>query len=275
MDKRLHSSDRVEALFGLPTMARVPRMALGDGREGRKTELVALRDTLSLAAESFRNLRTSVPVAGKGEGADALVVTSPSTREGKSLTAANLAVTLAQQGRPTLLLDADMRRPVQHTQFDAPRAPGLSDCLLADELIESAIRPTMLESLFVLPSGSQPPNPAELLDSPQMDRLLETLRTRYGAVIIDSPPVLAVTDSAVLAPKTDGVILVVRAERTDKDAIALAIQQLRQVGAEILGIVVNDAKAEGSYQSYYKEYYGEARPTGLAGLIERVKGAFS
>jgi tyrosine-protein kinase Etk/Wzc len=275
MDRRLHSSDRIEALYGLPTMARIPGMALGSGREDRSAELVALRDTLSLGAESFRNLRTNVRFAGKGEGADALVVTSPSTREGKSLTAANLAVTLAQQGRPTLLLDADMRRPVQHRQFEVPQTPGLSDCLLADELLDGVIHPTMLESLFVLPAGSQPQNPAELLDSPQMDRLLEALRTRYDAVIIDSPPVLAVTDSAVLAPKTDGVILVVRAEKSDKDAIALAIQQLRQVDAEILGIVINDAKAEGSYHSYYKEYYGETRPTGLAGLIERVKGAFS
>ena len=275
MDKRLHSSDRIEALYGLPTMARIPGIALADGREGRTAALVALDDGQSVGAESFRNLRTNVRFVRKGRGADELVVTSPSPGEGKSLTAANLAITLAQQGRPTLLLDADMRRPVQHRQFDAPQTPGLSDCLLTEELLESAIRPTMLESLFVLPSGSQPPNPAELLDSPQMDRLLEALRTRYDAVIIDSPPVLAVTDSAVLAPKTDGVILVVRAEKTDKDAIALAIQQLRQVNAEVLGIVVNDAKAEGSYHSYYREYYGEARTTGLAGLIERVKGAFS
>jgi tyrosine-protein kinase Etk/Wzc len=275
MDRRLHSSDRIEALYGLPTMARIPGMALGDGREDRAAALVALDDAQSVGAESFRNLRTNVRFVRKGRGADELVVTSPSPGEGKSLTAANLAITLAQQGRPTLLLDADMRRPVQHTQFDAPQVPGLSDCLLADELIDGVIRPTMLESLFVLPAGSQPPNPAELLDSPQMDRLLETLRTRYDAVIIDSPPVLAVTDSAVLAPKTDGVILVVRAEKTDRDAIALAIQQMRQVGAEVLGIVVNDAKAEGSYQSYYREYYGEGRATGLEGLIERVKGAFS
>jgi tyrosine-protein kinase Etk/Wzc len=275
MDGRLHSSDRIEALYGLPTMARVPRMALGDGRDDRKAALVALDDTLSLGAESFRNLRTNVRFVRKGRRGDELVVTSPSTGEGKSLTAANLAITLAQQGRPTLLLDADMRRPVQHTQFDAAQVPGLSDCLLADELLEGVIRPTMLDSLFVLPSGSQPPNPAELLDSPQMDRLLEALRTCYDAVIIDSPPVLAVTDSAVLAPKTDGVILVVRAEKTDRDAIALAIQQLRQVDAEILGIVVNDAKAEGSYHSYYKEYYGEKRATGFEGLVVRIKEAFS
>lgn len=275
MDRRLHSSDRIEALYGLPMMARIPGMALADRREGRTAALVALGDAHSVGAESFRNLRMNVRFVRKGRGADELVVTSPSPGEGKSLTAANLAITLAGQGRPTLLLDADMRRPAQHTQFDAPQAPGLSDCLLADELIEGAIRPTMLEHLFMLPAGSRPPNPAALLDSPPMDRLLGALRTRYDTVIIDSPPVLAVTDSAVLAPKTDGVILVVRAEKTEKEAIALAIRQMRQVDAEILGIVVNDAKAEDSYYSYYMDYHGDARPTGLAGLIERVKGVFS
>jgi len=278
MDRRLHSSDRIEALFGLPTMARIPSMALADGREGRTAALVTLEEAQSVGAESFRNLRTNVRFVRKGQGADEIVITSPSTGEGKSLTAANLAVTMAQRGRRTLLVDADMRRSVQHRQFEVPQAPGLSDCLLSEGesdpsgLLDEVIHPTMLESLFVLPAGRQPPNPAELLDSPQMDRLLEDLRTRFDAVIIDSPPVLAVTDSAVLAPKTDGVILVVRAEKTEKDAIALAIQQLRQVDAEILGLVVNDAKAEGAYQAYH-EYYGDARKTGLAGLVERVKGA--
>ena len=275
MDRRLHSSDRIEVLFGLPTMARIPGLALGNGRDERERALVALDDSQSVGAESFRNLRTNVRFVRRGQGADEIVITSPSPGEGKSLTAANLAITMAQKGRTALLVDADMRRPVQHRQFDAAQTPGLSECLLGDEILEDVVRPTMLENLFVLPAGQAPPNPAELLDSPQMDRLLEALRTRYDAVIVDSPPVLAVTDSAVLAPKTDGVILVVRAEKTDKDAIGLAIQQMRQVGAEILGVVVNDAKAEGSYQSYYKEYYGEQRATRLKGLIERLQSAFS
>lgn len=275
MDRRLHGSESIEALYGIPTMGRIPGLDVHDERDGGKPALVALDERHSADAESFRNLRTNIGFARRDRTVSEIVITSPSTGEGKSLTAANLAITMAQKGRRTLLLDADMRRPVQHEQFDAPLSPGLSECLLADELLADVINPTMLDTLFVLPAGHPPPNPAELLDSPQMDRLLETLRTRYDAVILDSPPVLAVTDSAVLAPKTDGVILVVRAEKTDKDAIALAIQQMRQVDAEILGVVVNDAKAEGTYQSYYKEYYGEDRPTGVKGLIARVTGAFS
>lgn len=276
MDKRLHSSDRIEALFGLPTMARIPALALGSYTTSDRTQaLIALEDAQSIGAESFRNLRTNVRFVRRGHGANEIVITSPSPGEGKSLTAANLAVTMGQQGRSVLLLDADMRRPVQHRQFEVSQSPGLSECLLADELLEEAIQPTDLEGLYVLAAGQTAPNPAELLDSARMDRLLAALRARFEAVIIDSPPVLAVTDSAVLVPKTDGVILVVRAEKTDKDAIALAIQQLRQVDADLLGIVVNDAKAEGSYQSFYREYYGDAKPTGWRRLLARLRGMFS
>lgn len=277
MDKRLHSSDRIEALFGLPTMARIPAIAM-EGHVGadRAQALVALDESQSIGAESFRNLRTNVRFVRRGQGAEEIVITSPTPGEGKSLTAANLAVTMGQKGHRVLLIDADLRRPVQHRQFKVPQSPGLSDCLLADELLENALQPTMLGDLFVLPAGQPPPNPAELLDSAQMDRLLDAVRSRFETIILDSPPVLAVTDSAVIAPKTDGVILVVRAEKTDKDAIALAIQQLRQVDAELLGVVVNDAKAEGSYESYYREYYGERRATGgWRRLLARLRGVFS
>lgn len=275
LDRRLHSSDRIEALFGLPTMARIPALATANGRTGSPGALVALDDTHSVGAESFRNLRTNVAFVRSGEGPNVIVITSPASAEGKSLTAANLAITLAQKGRGTLLVDADMRRPVQHAQFDASLAPGLSDCLLAGELVDGGIRPTMLDGLEVLPAGERPRHPAELLDSPQMTRLMASLRERYDAIIVDSPPVLAVTDSAVLAPRADGVILVVRAEKTEKDAIGLAIQQLRQVDAEVLGIVVNDARAEDSYQAYYREYHGAGRNGGVQGLLQRIAGVFS
>lgn len=275
MDRRLHSSDRIEAIFGLPTMARIPGLALGNGREGRERALVTLGAASSIGAESFRNLRTNVRFVREGRGASEIVITSPSPREGKSLTAANLAVALAQQDKSTLLIDADMRRPSQHLQFKVEPSPGLSETLLADALPDGAIRPTMQNALWVLPAGRLPPNPAELLASPRMDRLLETLRDRYDAIILDSPPVLAVTDSAILGTKTDGVILVVRAEKTDKDAIALALQQMRQVKANVLGVVVNDARSDGVYQSFYREYYGQEKKTGLKGLLERLQGSFS
>jgi capsular exopolysaccharide synthesis family protein len=269
MDTRLHSSDQIEHLYGLPTIARVPEMSLGNGTGGRRNALVTLTKAHSVGAESFRNLRTNVRFVRAGQGATEMVVTSPAPQEGKSLTAANLAIALAQQGMKTLLVDADMRRSVQHRQFDIESSPGLSDLLVSEEGLDGVIRQSEVENLDVLPAGVHPPNPAELVGGPRMERLLDVLRQRYDSIVIDSPPMLAVTDASVLGKKTDGVILVVRAERTEKDAINLAIQQLQDVGARILGVVVNDAKPDGPYYSYYRKYYGEEKRTGLKRLVSK------
>lgn len=268
-DRRLHATDSLETLFGLPTMARIPRGAAG--HDGRR--LIALDDAQSAEAESYRALRTNVGLARQRRGGHEILVTSPSMGEGKSATAANLAISLSQKGQRTLLLDADMRRPTQHEQFGVSREPGLSDLLLGEVELEAVLhQPSGRESLYVLPAGRSIGHPAELLDSARMDALLETLRARFDAVVLEAPPVLAVTDSAVLAPKTDGVILVLRAEKTDKEAIAMAIRQLRQVDADVLGAVVHGAGAEGSYQSSYREYVGEDEATGLRGLLDRIRG---
>jgi tyrosine-protein kinase Etk/Wzc len=269
MDTRLHSSDQIEHLYGLPTIARVPEMSLGNGTGGRRNALVTLTKAHSVGAESFRNLRTNVRFVRAGQGATEMVVTSPAPQEGKSLTAANLAIALAQQGMKTLLVDADMRRSVQHRQFDIESSPGLSDLLVSEEGLDGVIRQSEVENLDVLPAGVHPPNPAELVGGPRMERLLDVLRQRYDSIVIDSPPMLAVTDASVLGKNTDGVILVVRAERPEKDAINLAIQQLQHVGARILGVVVNDAKPDGPYYSYYRKYYGEEKRTGLKRLVSK------
>lgn len=267
MDTRLHSSDQIEQLYGLPTIARVPEMAIGNGALGRRKALVTLSQAHSVGAESFRNLRTNVRFVRAGQGATEMVVTSPAPQEGKSLTAANLAIALAQQGLRTLLIDADMRRSVQHLQFGLEATPGLSDLLVSQDDPDGVIRPTEVDGLDLLPAGMHPPNPAELVSTPRMERLLTDLRERYDSIVIDSPPMLAVTDASVLGRKTDGVILVVRAEKTEKDAINLAIQQLHHVGSRILGVVVNDAKPDGPYYAYYRKYYGEEKRTGLKRLV--------
>jgi len=267
MDTRLHSSDQIEHLYGLPTIARVPSLPLGNGKGGRPKSLVTMDTSHSVGAEAFRNLRTNVRFVRQGEGATEMVVTSPAPQEGKSLTAANLAIALAQQGVKTLLIDGDMRRSAQHLQFGLEASPGLSEVLLDGRILDEAIKPTEVDSLYVLPAGQHPPNPAELVGSPRMEKLLNVLRDRYESIVIDSPPMLAVTDASVLGAKTDGVILVVRAEKTEKDAINLAIQQLRHVGARILGVVVNDAKPDGPYYSYYRKYYGEEKKKGLKKLL--------
>jgi capsular exopolysaccharide synthesis family protein len=272
LDTRLHSSDQIEHLYGLPTIARVPSLPLGNGKDGRPKSLVTIDNWHSVGAESFRNLRTNVRFMRQGEGATEIVVTSPAAQEGKSLTAANLAIAFAQQGTKTLLIDCDMRRSVQHLAFGLEASPGLSEALVDGRIDPDVIKPTEVENLHVLTAGQHPPNPAELVDSPRMEKLLGILRERYDSIVIDSPPTLAVTDAAVLGAKTDGVILVVRAEKTERQAINLAVQQLRHVGAHILGVVVNDAKAEGPYYEYYQKYYGEEKPSGLKGLKKLVSG---
>ena len=156
---------------------------------------------------------------------------------------------LAQQGIHTLLVDADMRRSVQHQQFGLERSPGLSELLVGEAALSESVRPTEVEGLYVMPGGASPPNPAELLGGARMDQLLASLREKFDSIVIDSPPMLAVTDAAVLGPKVDGVVLVLRAEQTDREAASLALSQLRHVGATILGVVMNDTKADGA--GYY------------------------
>ncbi len=266
MDTRLHGSDSTEALFGLPTIGRIPSLSGVNGKRGTAA-LVTLEAGRSVGAEAFRTLRTNVRFVRGGEGANEIVVTSAGPQEGKSTTAANLAVALAQQGLRTVLVDGDLRRSVQHRQFGVRAEPGLTQVLVGDTELEGAIVPSGVEGLDILPSGAHPPNPAELLGGPRMDELLGRLRARYDSIVIDTPPTLAVTDASLLAPKAQGAVLVARAEQTDLEAVNLAVTQLRHVGAEILGMVVNDAKADA--YSYYRKYYGDSEREGLRRLLPR------
>jgi len=202
-----------------------------------------------------------------------MVVTSPGPGEGKSTTAANLAITLAQQGSPTLLVDADLRRPIVHRAFNLVQEPGLTDVLIGATDLREAIRPNVVPKLDVLPAGALPPNPSELLGSAAMRRLLEDVRGRYDTVLFDSPPTLAVTDASVLAAGTDAVILVIRAGDTEDGAAQRALEQLRRVQARIAGAVLNGAeKDRDRYYNYYAYYRGERMDRGslrrrIAGLL--------
>jgi len=267
MDTRVHGSDDVEAMFGVTPIGRIPVLPGLNGARGPET-LVAIRDGHSVAAEAYRTLRTNVRYVRGGEGARELLVTSAGPQEGKSVTAANLAAALAHQGFSTVLVDADMRRPVQHAQFGIERVPGLGDVLAGKAKLEEALVATKVNGLHVLPAGTHPPNPAELLGSPRMREVIHGLRERFECRVFDTPPTLAVTDAAVLGPRIEGVILVVRAEKAEREAVSLAVTQLRHVGALVLGVVLNDAKADGIYR-YYRSYYGEEEPGRLAKLLGR------
>lgn len=255
LDKTIRSEEDVNEALGIPVLSRVPRIPLRKDRS-----LISSLGSSSLPAESYRTLRTNVRYARAGEGAREILVTSPGARDGKSVTAANLAVTFAQQGRRTVLIDADMRRSVQHEIFEISREPGLSDLLSGETTLENVLVQTDIGGLLVLPAGNSPPNPAELLGSRRVEDLLHQLRERFDHVIVDSPPVLAVTDAAVLASRMEGVLLVVRADQTHRAAAEDTLQQMSRVNATVLGVVVNDARASGRYghnYSHYYRYYGE------------------
>ncbi|MFQ5889663.1 MAG: GumC family protein [Gemmatimonadota bacterium] len=262
MDKSIHSDDDVYRALGFPVLSRVPHLPLAGEKSPRRGRLVAGRQG-SLLAESYRTLRTNVwffrPGAGN-LGAREMLVTSPGARDGKTITAGNLAVTFAQQGRRTLLVDADLRRSCLHQVFAVDRKPGLSEFLGGQIGFEDLVLPTDVENLFLVPAGIGPPNPAELIGSPLMDYVIQRARDSYETIIFDSPPVLAVTDATILGRKLYGVILVVRADCTHRKAAQDALEQLTQVGAQVLGVVVNDAKANGRYgyrYSYYYDYYAK------------------
>jgi len=215
-------------------------------------------------------LRTNVTfVSAEQRALQVICITSPGPGEGKSTTAANLAITLAQQGAHTLLVDADLRRPHVHRSFNLVQEPGLTDILIGTSAPREAIRPNVIQGLDVLPGGALPPNPSELLGSEAMHRLLGELRAQYDTIIFDTPPTLAVTDATVLGRNADAVILVLRAGETDATAAQRAVEAFRRVQTRLAGAVLNGVQKT---RDRYYYYYGKDPRAGrglLAGVRER------
>jgi len=285
MDTTVHTREDIqEATGGVPVLGLIPRIRpvspTGNGRgrpapvvargtEGLGERLVAGRDPRNPVSEAYRSLRTNITFARPDRPPKALVFTSPTPADGKTTSAANLAVTLAQQGMRVLLVDADLRRGVLHTVFGTGREPGLSNVLVNGGDPGEAIHRIDLGdsgTLDFLATGTLPPNPAELLGSERMHALLQRLEERYDAILLDAPPLNLVTDAAVLGTHADGVLIVARAAKTHKGALAYAMDQLRNVRAPVLGAVLNDVDFKrdgryggryGSYGGYYQYYYGE------------------
>jgi capsular exopolysaccharide synthesis family protein len=210
--------------------------------------LVAAFAPQSLAAEQYRSLRTRIKAAESGRSFRAIIVTSPNKGDGKSLTAGNLALTMAQEFQQrVLLVDADLRRPSLHHLFGIGETPGLSDVLMGGAAIESALVEIPEHHLTVLPSGVVPVRPAELLGSANMRRVLDTLRARYDRIILDMPPVAPLADVSIASGMVDGVLMIVRAGVTPKPAIERALSGLEK--SKVLGLVLNDAgDSHGSYE---------------------------
>lgn len=209
------------------------------------------------ASEAYRTLRTNLIFSQSARAHRTLVVTSASPSEGKTTTAVNLAIAFAQQGVRVLLVDCDLRRPRIDQIFGIACEPGLFALAVEEERTEVVIRETEVEGLFVLPAGVVPPNPGELLGGAAMRRLLDRLSDAYDLVILDTPPVLLAGDASILAAGADGVLFVVRAGETDREAARAALQQLGTVGARIVGAILNDPDGEvPRYTGYYRKYAG-------------------
>jgi non-specific protein-tyrosine kinase len=209
--------------------------------------LITLRDPGSAAAEAYRTLRTNIQFSSLDRSLKTLLITSTAPDEGKSVTLANLAVTMAQAEQRVLMVDCDLRRPSLHSIFGLSNEQGLTSAILEQGEGELPIQATAVPGLSLLASGPLPPRPADLLGSRRMVALLERMRASADIVLIDTPPVVAVTDAAVLAPQVDGVLLVLQAGHTRRDRAREARQILEKVKAHIIGVVLNNARLEGGY----------------------------
>ena len=212
------------------------------------------KDPKSIAAETYKTLRTNIEYSSYDRELQVLVVTSTQPGEGKSTTAGNTALSLAMDGKKVLLIDCDLRKPSIHKKFKLSNIKGLSEVILGREKLLETIQ-AYNATLDILTSGKIPPNPSEMLGSENMKRLLAELKEHYAYIILDAPPVLAVTDAQILGTKADGVIFVVKAGTAKKEQIIQAKSQLDKVKAQIVGTVLNAVDTKSSkYQYYY--YYG-------------------
>ena len=259
LDRTLRTSSDVNATLGVPVLGVIPQLEVvaGEGASGGKTPrplLIAL-DPGDPAAEAYRTLRLNLMYSdGSLNGVRTVNFTSAGPNEGKSTSALNFAVLVARQRERVLLVEADLRRPKLSVTLQIERQPGLADVLKGHIPVDAAIRREVLPNLDVLPSGGESDNPSDLLNSRAMEELLGTLESRYNYVVIDSPPILAVTDAAVLAAQADGSVLVVRSGRTDQRAARRAMEQLDRVGVRVLGAVLNEVAPNVTEESYYFKY---------------------
>jgi capsular exopolysaccharide synthesis family protein len=279
LDNTVKSIEDVSRYAQLPTLAVIPAInasiSAGERKNGHrkalatngtaaaresKQGLVTALDTrsydtysLGIAAEAYRTLRTSVLLSTAGGPPKTILVTSGQPGEGKTTTTINTAISLAQLGASVLVIDADLRRPTTHKVLGVNQTAGLSTYLSSDTEVDKLITKLEIPNLSLLPCGPIPPNPSELISSEKMKQLLGALSQRFDHILIDSPPLIHVTDPVILSTMVDGVILVVRGGKSTRDVVRFARQELTRVGSKVFGVVLNslDLKKEG-----YDYYYG-------------------
>jgi len=273
LDDTIRSTDEVENYLQLPALAAIPLidsmakrrlLLVGPGHEEEnraKSELLIQSDPRSSLAEAYRQLRTSILLSTAGRAPKTLLVTSSLPSEGKTITTANTAVSLAQTGAKVLIVDADMRRPRIHTVFDMENGSGLSSLLSSpatEQDVLDVIKFDPSSNLHVMTSGPVPPNPAELIGSEQMTNLLKILQNNFTHVVVDSPPIASFTDGVLIASMVDGVILVVQAGRCSRQILKRSRQLLTDIGARVFGVILNQAKLGAKENHYYYESYYHA-----------------
>ncbi len=281
LDDTVHSTDDVEKFLRLPALAVIPAMGSasaprrllssaaalqkrnGHNGNGGNPELLLNLNGRSPLAEAYRQLRTSVLLSTAGRAPKTLLITSSLPGEGKTTTAVNTAISLAQTNASVVIIDGDMRRPRLRSIFDLPESDGLSSILSSDITVDDMMRCVVRDEasgLFVLPSGPVPPNPAELLGSDQMRKLLEILSVAFTHIVIDSPPVSSFTDGVLIASMVDGVLLVVHGGKSSRDVVRRSRQLLLDVGAKIVGVVLNNVstRSHDYYYYYHQRYYHQS-----------------
>jgi capsular exopolysaccharide synthesis family protein len=255
MDQKLRSPEEINAVLGIPVLGSVPLMSRRQSICDRGQKVLLESD--SPAAEAYRSIRTAVFFGAPNGQAKTVLVTSPAASDGKTTLVSNLAITMAQAGQKTLILDADLRKPMQHEIFGLDCDSGLTTVLASKASLKDAIHPTEVKNLDILTTGPNVPNPSELLNSTAFARTLAELAADYDRVIIDSPPVMPVTDARILAALCNVTVLVLRAEESTRKTSQQACDGLLSVGAQLLGTVVNEvSKGNGQYGCYTGYGYG-------------------
>jgi len=270
MDNTVRTTEEAQMISGLAPLGMIPmgsRTAREDGGGSKRLVIASSKEAVELItqvrpqsqmAESYRALRTSLLLSNLGAPPKVIMVTSALPQEGKTTTSINCAVVLAQKGVRVLLIDADLRRPSIHKTLGMGPRSGLSNVLTGSSTLEQAItRSPILPNLSVLPAGTPPPNPAELLASTNMRDMLEELRGQYDHIVVDTPPTLSVTDAVVLSPRADAIVLVIRSGQTTKQALRRSRDILMQVNAKVAGVLLNAVDLSSPDYYYYYEYQGK------------------
>lgn len=262
-DTRVYTLEDLAKSSGISPLGFIPDMGRREGAQ----QLVTLHQPRSPVSEAYRALRSTLRYATMDRPIRTLLVTSATEGEGKTVTAANLAVSLADTGKRVVLVDADLRRPSQHLLFEKERTAGLTTVLAGDLELPAVLLRTDVDNLLLLPAGPTPPNPSELLESPQMEAALNQLAEMSDMVIVDVPPVLAVTDACALTSRVDAVMLVVMAGKATSDLIGQAVRTLQQARSYLIGAVLNRVKV--TRRSPYHHYYSYAEGTRRQRVAQR------